>query len=314
MKQYFINCETLDAAKLEYRKLVFHLHPDTSGYDSKADFQDMQNQFEAFTPKTEKFEGEKENWSASHYMAIIEDLMQIKGIIIEVIGSFIWLSGETYPVKDRIKAIENESFKKAQFSSTKKMWFFSPIDYKQFTKSDLTIEQLRDKYGTQTYSYQDNKLSKANERHTIYKQKLALKRYDTQFTDFDMPILSSHNANMLASLLWDNDEVGYRESFYCCYFNRQLIPICWAEISKGAISETIADIRIIFAHAFLCGATGLMAFHNHPSSSLKPSASDIELTRKIKNACLACDISFHDHIIVIPEFQNFYSFADEGMI
>ena len=65
--KYFTNCKTLDEAKQLYKKLVFELHPDTSGRDSKAEFQVMQNEFENFRPTSEKFKGEYDAWNAQEY-------------------------------------------------------------------------------------------------------------------------------------------------------------------------------------------------------------------------------------------------------
>ena len=149
MKQYFANCTTLDQAKAEYKKLAFILHPDTSGFNSKEQFQDMQNQFAAFKPKTEKFKGEEAGHSAENYMSIIQDLMQFEGLIIEICGSFIWLSGNTKEHKEAIKELRNESFKNAAWSSTKLKWFFAPADYKRFSKKSLTMDEIRNKYGSE---------------------------------------------------------------------------------------------------------------------------------------------------------------------
>jgi len=53
--------------------------------------------------------------------------------------------------------------------------------------------------------------------------------------------------------------------------------------------------------------------HNHPSGNLKPSQSDIRLTNKIKKASELLDIKLLDHLIITPN-QEYYSFADEGIL
>jgi curved DNA-binding protein CbpA len=152
MKNYFANCTTLDEAKALYKKLAFQLHPDTSGKDTKAEFQEMQSQFEKFTPTTEKYKGEYDSHSAKEYMTIIEDLMHIEGIIIEICGSFIWLSGETKAVKEQIRAIKNDSFKPAQWHTQKLMWFFAPVGYRRFSGKIFDMEEIRNKYGSETFT------------------------------------------------------------------------------------------------------------------------------------------------------------------
>lgn len=160
MKNYFEGCTTLDAAKALYKKLAFQLHPDLSGYDSTAEFQEMQNQFERFKPQTEKYETEWEQWSAPDYMKIIEELLKIKGIEIEMIGSFIWIGGDTRPVKDQIKAIESDIFKPAAWHKKKFLWYFAPSDYRKFTNKEFSMDELRDKYGSQNFRHNNNAVTK----------------------------------------------------------------------------------------------------------------------------------------------------------
>jgi DNA repair protein RadC len=80
----------------------------------------------------------------------------------------------------------------------------------------------------------------------------------------------------------------------------------------GGIFATIADVRIIFATALKCVATGLILAHNHPSGSLQPSKADRELTKKIKEVGKFLDIQLLDHLIITPE--GYYSFADEAVL
>lgn len=83
-------------------------------------------------------------------------------------------------------------------------------------------------------------------------------------------------------------------------------------ISKGGLTGTVADPRVIFSRALREGATSIVLSHNHPSGNLRPSRADEELTQKLRNAASFLDIRVLDHIIVSEE--GYYSFADEGLL
>jgi DNA repair protein RadC len=83
-------------------------------------------------------------------------------------------------------------------------------------------------------------------------------------------------------------------------------------ISRGGLTGTVADPRIILKIALEQEATSIVLCHNHPSGNLKPSKADEELTQKIKNAARFLDILVMDHLIVSEE--GFYSFADGGLL
>lgn len=83
-------------------------------------------------------------------------------------------------------------------------------------------------------------------------------------------------------------------------------------ISKGGITGTVADPRVILKKALDAEATSIILCHNHPSGSLKPSRADEELTAKIKEAARYLDIKVLDHVIVSE--HGHYSFADEGIL
>lgn len=83
-------------------------------------------------------------------------------------------------------------------------------------------------------------------------------------------------------------------------------------ISRGGITGTVADPRIILKKALEEDATSIVLCHNHPSGNLKPSRADEDLTLKIKEAAKYFDIVVMDHIIVSEE--GYYSFSDEGIL
>ena len=83
-------------------------------------------------------------------------------------------------------------------------------------------------------------------------------------------------------------------------------------VSKGGMTSTIADVRVIFREAISKRATGIIAAHNHPSGTLKPSQPDRILTKKLKETGVILDIPLIDHLIVSNE--GYVSFADEGWL
>jgi DNA repair protein RadC len=85
------------------------------------------------------------------------------------------------------------------------------------------------------------------------------------------------------------------------------------EVSKGGISGTVTDVRIILQAAIKANASGIIVCHNHPSGNIQPSESDTRLTHKIREAGNIMDIVLLDHLIVATE-NTYYSFADNGLL
>ncbi|MDB5279959.1 MAG: hypothetical protein JWR61_4914 [Ferruginibacter sp.] len=83
-------------------------------------------------------------------------------------------------------------------------------------------------------------------------------------------------------------------------------------ISRGGLTGTVADPRVILKIALEQEATSIILCHNHPSGNLRPSRADEELTQKIKTAARYLDILMMDHLIVSEE--GYYSFADGGLL
>ncbi|MBI1307622.1 MAG: DNA repair protein RadC [Bacteroidetes bacterium] len=102
------------------------------------------------------------------------------------------------------------------------------------------------------------------------------------------------------------------EEFWVILLSRSNRLIKEYKISEGSISGTVADPRKIYKLAIDRGASGIILCHNHPSGNLKPSTSDMDLTRKVKLAGEMLDIQVLDHIIVSS--GGYYSFADDGKL
>lgn len=112
--------------------------------------------------------------------------------------------------------------------------------------------------------------------------------------------------NHMHPLMQDMDT----EEFWALFMNQHYRLIKKVCISRGGITETAVDIRIIMREAVLANTTILAVCHNHPSGNLSPSMQDDELTRNIRNACKLMRIHFLDHVIVTD--GHYYSYHEEG--
>lgn len=84
------------------------------------------------------------------------------------------------------------------------------------------------------------------------------------------------------------------------------------QVSRGGISGTVVDVRLILREALKYYASGIFLGHNHPSENCRPSPQDTQITKKLKEAAHWMDIVLLDHIIVCGD--RYFSFADEGII
>jgi DNA repair protein RadC len=102
------------------------------------------------------------------------------------------------------------------------------------------------------------------------------------------------------------------EEFWILLLNRANAVIRKELISRGGVSGTVVDTKIIFKTAVEHYACSLIICHNHPSGNLKPSDADIRITKSIKEAGKIMEIPLVDHLIITD--SSYYSFADEGML
>jgi len=102
------------------------------------------------------------------------------------------------------------------------------------------------------------------------------------------------------------------EQFWILYLNHANRVVHKMQLSKGGISQTIVDTRLVLKKALELNATGMILAHNHPSGTLKASKSDIQTTEKLQNAAKSMDMRVLDHLIFTD--GGYYSFADSGLI
>jgi DNA repair protein RadC len=102
------------------------------------------------------------------------------------------------------------------------------------------------------------------------------------------------------------------EEFWILILNRANHVIKEEYLSKGGISGTVVDVRLICKSAIEHNASGLIIAHNHPSGQIIPSEQDKSITRKLKDALKTFEISLLDHLIIGD--QKYFSFADEMIL
>ncbi|MCL2561254.1 MAG: DNA repair protein RadC [Rikenellaceae bacterium] len=100
------------------------------------------------------------------------------------------------------------------------------------------------------------------------------------------------------------------EEFWVLYLSSANTVVGKECVSRGGISETVVDHRLVLKRAIETLASGMILVHNHPSGIAQPSDDDLILTRKIVDAAELLDISVLDHLIITS--GDCYSFRGGG--
>ena len=136
---YFKNIQNLEELKIEYRKLARKHHPDLGG-----DLETMK----AVNAEYEKilenglFSKKEDFKTEMMYRDIIEQIAVIEGLTIEICGSWLWVGGKTFSVKDKLKELG------LKFSGNKKMWYLKPEEDFKKRKKSLEMDRIRNIYGS----------------------------------------------------------------------------------------------------------------------------------------------------------------------
>lgn len=147
-------------------------------------------------------------------------------------------------------------------------------------------------------------LTKVSEVELIYRSKIK--------SSLRPIIKDSKGAYELLSTNWDLNRIELLEEFKVLLLNQANRVLGIYPLSRGGITGTVADPRLIFGAALKACATSIILSHSHPSGNVKPSRADEELTSKICQAGRFLDIRVADHIILSS--SGYFSFADEGLL
>lgn len=152
---------TLAELKSNYKTWCLQLHPDLNpGKDTTAEMQELNNAYEAQFKllkdrelRKDKKDREKFSYSEvpSDLITIINTLIKFKGVQIDIVGNWLWLSGNTYPYKEQIKGL------RFHWSKNKKKWFWNGSDSVRRPFKKMTYKDITAKYGCMTLEGQGQK-------------------------------------------------------------------------------------------------------------------------------------------------------------
>jgi DNA repair protein RadC len=137
--------------------------------------------------------------------------------------------------------------------------------------------------------------------------------YHNKVKTSDRPtIRTAKDAYQLLLDHWNKDTIELAEEFKVILMNTKSSVLGIYNLSKGGISGTIADSRLVYIAALRAAASSIILAHNHPSGDANPSKTDEAMTQKLKAGAALLDIRLSDHLIVTPE--TYFSFANEGLL
>jgi hypothetical protein len=139
---FFINCTSIEDVKQLYKKLAMQYHPDKGG-DTLTMQQINAEYQQILKDKSFSFDNEEQEKDFIIYPEVISKLIVLDQVLIELIGSWIWVSGNTYK--------HRETLKKAGlfFAPQKVMWYYRPSEGKCLNTKPKDIDEIRKKYGSE---------------------------------------------------------------------------------------------------------------------------------------------------------------------
>jgi hypothetical protein len=148
---FFNECKDLECAKILFKKLALQYHPDRGG--DTATMQKINSDYAFICAKLIRAQGlnneeaENEFNLSEKYQSIINAIIGLNGLNIELVGLWIWVTGETYQHKDKLK--ETGLF----YASKKVAWYYRPSELKCCNRKNMSLDEIKSKYGSKSIKF-----------------------------------------------------------------------------------------------------------------------------------------------------------------
>ena len=157
MNKYFKDVNTLEELRKQYKNLLKKYHPDNGGSEEVT--KEINTEYEQLfkilkdrhdTRQQDNTSGNESEYSKNMYdwendkaiREMLEKIINFKDIDIEIIGAWLWVSGNTYNYRKQLKEL---SFK---YASKKKTWYFHTDTFRKTSHKKLSMDDIRNYYGT----------------------------------------------------------------------------------------------------------------------------------------------------------------------
>jgi hypothetical protein len=145
--KYFNGCNTIEEVKTAYKRLAKQYHPDLGG--GTETMQEINKEYAFACAYVGKSSGLSDDELSDEiklselYRQAIEKIIHLPGIVIELVGHWIWVTGDTYTVRNELKAAH------FFFAPKKFAWYFRSDDFKT-RGGKKSLDEIRRKYGIET--------------------------------------------------------------------------------------------------------------------------------------------------------------------
>lgn len=161
---YFKNVDSLETLRKQYKELLKQYHPDNANGSTEATqeinaeyetlFKQLKNRHESKQTdnNTNDYNNIKYNFEEDKVLReVLQKIIHFSDITIEVIGSWLWVSGNTYQHKDELKEI---GFK---YAPQKKQWYFHTESFRKKSRRKLSMDDIRNYYGSTEVQTEERK-------------------------------------------------------------------------------------------------------------------------------------------------------------
>lgn len=167
MSKYFVNCKTLNQLKQEYKRLAKIHHPDCGGSDAimaeiNAEYDRLAKILPKETATGETYQpSEDEREAPEEFRSAVAAILNMDGVTVELCGAWLWVTGNTYAHRDRLKAAGY------RFSKNKTAWYWHPADSISHSKKRYSLDEIRLMHGSEMIRNQGGKLGGAQVGITV---------------------------------------------------------------------------------------------------------------------------------------------------